>query len=283
VNNKYANNESVRVRFAPSPTGNLHIGNLRVALFNWLFARNNHGKFLLRIEDTDTERSSVQFVEYIKESLKWVDLESDEPIIFQSKRMDVYKKYLDLLIKSGYAYHSDPQKEDNKKSVIRFKVVRNREKGDREKIVFNDLIHGTVSFDLDLIEDFVIARPDGSPLYNFVVVVDDAEMKISDVIRGEDHISNTAKQILIYQALGFNIPNFAHLPMILSDSGRPLSKRDGLVSVLDYRKNGYLPDALCNYLVRLGWAHGDQEIFSRKELIDLFSLKEVNKSHELNR
>lgn len=263
----------VRVRFAPSPTGHLHIGSLRVALFNWLFLRHNNGKFLVRIEDTDLKRSSSNYVKSIIEALEWVDLESDEPIIFQSERFDLYKNYIDRLLKIGAAYWSDPEKEENKKSTLRFKVPR-----EKEKIIFNDLIRGEISFETELIDDFVIARYDGSPLYNLVVVVDDIEMKISHVIRGEDHISNTPRQILIYEALRAQIPKFAHLPMILAPTGSCLSKRDAAVSVLEYRDCGYLPGALCNYLVRLGWAHGNREIFTRDELISLFSLKDVNKS-----
>lgn len=264
---------TVRVRFAPSPTGNLHIGNLRVAIFNWLFARHNGGKYLLRIEDTDTERSSVEYVNSIKEILDWFGLNSDEPPVFQSARIKYYQECIDKLLKNKNIYWSDPKKEDNGKSVLRFKVPK-----EKKTISFNDLIRGEITVDLDLIDDFVIARSDGSPLYNFVVVADDIDMGITHIIRGEDHISNSTKQIMIYNALEANVPKFAHLPMILGESGGCLSKRDASVNLFDYRENGFLSDAILNYLVRLGWAHGDQEIFTREELIKLFSLKNVSKS-----
>lgn len=264
--------QAVRVRFAPSPTGHLHIGNLRAALFNWLFARHNNGTFLLRIEDTDYERSREEYVDSIIDSLKWLGLESDESIIRQSERTELYQNYLNQMIESGHAYWSDPATEENNTSVLRFRVPK-----DRGAISFHDHIRGTISVDADQIDDFVIARADGSPLYNFVVVVDDATMNITHIIRGEDHISNTARQILMYEALGFVIPQFAHLSMILGPTGAPLSKRDAVTSVADYRAMGYLPDALCNYLARLSWSHGDQEVFTRQELIQLFSIDGINK------
>lgn len=263
-----------RVRFAPSPTGNLHIGSLRAALFNWLFARHAGGTFIIRIEDTDLERSKQEYVDSILNAFKWVGIESDEPIQYQTQRLELYKKYIDRLVADGKAYWSDPAKEENGVSVVRFKLP-----ADRKAVQFTDLIHGEISFDIDQIGgDFVIARADGSPLYNFVVVVDDIDMNISHVIRGDDHISNTPKQILLYEALGAQLPSFAHLPMILGPTGAKLSKRDAATSVTEYRDMGILPDALCNYLVRLGWAHGDQEIFTKQELIAAFSLDGVNKS-----
>ncbi|MEX0940598.1 MAG: glutamate--tRNA ligase [Candidatus Babeliales bacterium] len=295
---------NVRVRFAPSPTGHLHIGSLRTALFNWLFARHNKGAFLLRIEDTDRERSYEKYVDSILNSLQWSDLVADEEIVFQSKRLDIYKKAIEqllqedkayccfcppkpekfgddtVLIGEGYLKYDGrcralrPQSEDlEKPHVIRFKFPL-----ERETLFFTDLIRGEISFPADQFDDFILIRTDGTPVYNFVVVIDDALMQISHVIRGEDHIPNTPKQILLYEALGYSIPVFAHLPLILGPSGQRLSKREAATSVLDYRQNGYLPDALCNYLVKLGWAHGDQEIFSRSELITLFSLQEVGKS-----
>jgi len=268
------NGRPVRVRFAPSPTGHLHIGSLRVALFNWLFARHHNGTFIIRIEDTDIERSKQEYTESIIKAFEWVAITSDEPIAYQTARLDLYKGAIDKLLASGNAYWSDPAQEENGKSVIRFKIPTNR-----TQIQFNDLVRGPIAFDSDQIGgDFVIARADGSPLYNFVVVVDDIDMRISHVIRGEDHISNTPKQILLYEALGAEIPHFAHLPMILGPTGAKLSKRDAATSVIDYRTMGFLSDALCNYLVRLSWAHGDQEIFSRDEMVQLFSLDHVHKS-----
>lgn len=264
----------VRVRFAPSPTGHLHIGGLRGALFNWLFARNQGGKFIIRIEDTDIERSKPEYVTSILEAFKWVNIESDEPIQFQTERFDLYRQYIDRLLADGKAYWSDPAQEENGKSAVRFRLPKNR-----GMITFNDLIRGEIAIDVNEIGgDFVIARADGTPLYNFVATIDDIDMQMSHIIRGEEHIPNTPKQILLYEAFGAPLPQFAHLPLILGPSGTKLSKRDGATSVIDYKAMGFLPDALCNYLVRLGWAHGDQEIFSRDELIQLFSLDAVHKA-----
>lgn len=268
------NDRPVRVRFAPSPTGHLHIGGLRLALFNWLFARNQGGAFIIRIEDTDLERSKQEYVDSILNAFKWVGIESDEPIQYQTQRFDLYRRYIEKLVAEGKAYWSDPAKEENGLSVVRFRLPR-----DRKTVSFHDAIHGDISFDIDQIGgDFVIARADGSPLYNFVVVIDDIEMKISHVIRGDDHISNTPKQILLYEAIGAPLPFFAHAPMILGPTGAKLSKRDATTSVVEYRTMGILPDALCNYLVRLGWAHGDQEVFTKQELVEAFSLAGINKS-----
>ncbi len=285
----------VRVRFAPSPTGQLHIGNVRTAIFNYLFARHHHGQFLLRIEDTDRERSKQESVDSIVSSLEWVGITADEPMVIQSERLSEHKKVIAKLLAHGNAYKcyctQDDLKEragdelfftydgqcrelqDNPNTpyVVRFKVP------DFTDISFDDLIRGRVTIARDQLDDFIIARSDGSPMYNFVVVVDDAYMGITHVIRGEDHISNTPKQILLYQACGYTIPEFAHIPLILGPSGDRLSKRDGATAVPAYKDLGYLPDAFVNYLVRLGWAHGDQEIFSRQELIDLFSLDAVGK------
>jgi len=290
----------VRVRFSPSPTGHLHIGNLRAAIFNWLFARHHNGTFLIRIEDTDRERSKPEYVESILQAFDWMGLTADEPIVTQSKRIDEHTRMIQQLLDEGKAYrcYCSPEEliarapkidgkesafikydgfcrersdESGKSFVVRFKLPA------QESVTFNDLIRGPITVGLDQLDDFIIARSDGSPMYNFVVVVDDAFMKITQIIRGEDHISNTPKQILLYQAFGFGVPEFAHLPMILGPSGDRLSKRDAATSVLDYKTNGYMPDALLNYLVRLGWAHGDQEIFSRDEIIKLFSLDNVGK------
>ena len=295
-------NSNIRVRFAPSPTGHLHIGGVRTAIFNWLFARHNNGIFLVRIEDTDTERSQQEYTDSILASLAWLNLESDEPVITQSQRFEEHKKLIAQLLKEGKAfrcyctqeqvtqrYKEQAQTDDDfvkydglcatrsaddetKAHVIRFKLPT-----DRKEVVFDDLIRGRIVIAMDQLDDFIIARSDGRPMYNFVVVADDAYSKISHVIRGEDHISNTPKQILLYEALNYVIPKFAHLPMILGASGQRLSKRDAATSVLEYKQTGYLSDALVNYLVRLGWSHGDQEVFSRKELIELFTLKAVGK------
>lgn len=293
-------NRPVRVRFAPSPTGYLHIGSLRTALFNWLFARHHNGTFLVRIEDTDIERSKPEYTHAIIHDLKWMDLQPDEPIVIQSHRFPEHAKLIELLLQQGKAYkdyytqdelidlykektgaaefvkayavcRNQPQDQD-KPYVVRFKLPL-----DRQAVSFNDLIRGTVTFDIEQLDDFVIARSDGRPMYNFVVVADDIEQRVTHVIRGEDHISNTPKQILLYEALEKQLPDFAHLPLILGKEGQRLSKRDAATATQEYRELGYLPDALLNYLVRLGWAHGDQEIFSREELIKVFSIEEVGK------
>lgn len=291
-----------RVRFAPSPTGHLHIGGLRAAIFNWLFARHHGGTFLVRIEDTDTQRSKQEYTDSILASLAWAGIESDEAIVIQSSRYDEHAKLIQQLLQQGKAYYCyctqqeiedrhtkaghDPAfikydglcRVDQKYAgTDRAKVVRFSIPHDVQTITFDDLIRGTITIEREQLDDFIIARSDGRPMYNFVVVADDADTRISHVIRGEDHISNTPKQILLYQALGYDVPLFAHLPMVLGQSGQRLSKRDAATSVLDYKHNGYVPDALVNYLVRLGWAHGDQEIFTKQELIDFFTLKAVNK------
>lgn len=291
---------NIRVRFAPSPTGHLHLGGLRAAIFNWLFARHNNGKFLIRIEDTDIERSKPEYFDSIIEALKWASLSSDEPIVVQSDRLEVYKQVAQDLINSGKAYRcfcltEQEVQEDtetvgykkyssicrdkicttedlNKPYAIRFKIPDGI-----AEVSFTDLIHGKISFDRDQLDDFIIMRSDGTPLYNFVVVIDDAFMNISHVLRGEEHLSNTPKQILLYQACNFKMPEFGHLPLILGPDGSKLSKRDAATSVVDYKKSGFLPDALVNYLVRLGWSHGDQEVFTRQELIDYFSLDNIGK------
>ena len=291
-----------RVRFAPSPTGHPHIGNIRVAIFNWLFARHHNGIFLVRIEDTDLVRSKQKYVDSILSSLRWLDLMPDEPLVYQASRVEEHKKVIKYLLENGLAYpcFCEPRdvekKQENlehgigdrydgtcrnksyteedlsKPHAIRFKLPN-----DIDKISFNDLIRGEITFDLDQLDDFVILRRDGTPTYNFCVVLDDLFMKISHVIRGEDHISNTPKQILIYKALNANVPEFAHLPLILGPAGNKLSKRDAAVFVVEYKEQGFLPDALFNYLVRIGWAHGDQEIFSKQEMVDFFSLGNVGK------
>ncbi len=291
-----SHDSSVRVRFAPSPTGHLHIGSFRTALFNWLYARHNNGTFLVRIEDTDTERSKKAYTDGIMQALNWVGLTADETIVVQSERLERHEEVLKKLLADGHAYKCFCTPEEVKARagdtafikydgtcrnrsdepdapfVIRFKIP-----DEITEVSFDDLIRGGVTVARDQLDDFIIARSDGRPMYNFVVVIDDADMKITQVIRGEDHISNTPKQILLYRACGFTVPQFAHIPLILGPSGDRLSKRDGATSALEYKKMGYLPDALVNYLVRLGWAHGDQEIFSREELVKFFTLKAVGK------
>lgn len=287
---------SVRVRFAPSPTGHLHIGGLRTALFNWLYARRHGGVFLLRIEDTDVKRSLVEYTASIMESLDWVGLTADEPIVVQSERFGEHARLIKQLLEEGKAYkcYCTPEEvaqrvggqegerhydgycrttpEQDKPFAVRFKLPSKE-----GAITFNDLIRGTVSFAYDQLDDFIIARSDGIPMYNFVVVADDAFMRITHIVRGEEHLVNTPKQILLYQAFGWQVPQFAHLPLILGQSGSKLSKRDAAVSVLEYKKEGYLAHGLINYLVRLGWGHKDQEIFSTEELIRLFDLDGIGK------
>lgn len=292
---------SVRVRFAPSPTGYPHIGNLRTALFNWLFARHNGGAFLVRIEDTDLERSRPEYTQALFDGLAWLNLSSDEPVMIQSEQLPVHQKLVQNLLDRGLAYKCTCTQEEvlerhkkrmgaedlfvhydghcrkhaideNKPYVVRFALPE-----DRTQVAFEDLVRGPLTIALDQLDDFIIVRSDGMPIYNFVVVADDITMRITHILRGEDHIINTYKQILLYEALDASLPRFGHFPMILGPSGDRLSKRDAATSVLDYRKDGYIPDALFNYLVRLGWAHGDQEVFSREELVEHFSLDDVGK------
>lgn len=260
----------IRVRFAPSPTGLFHVGSARTTLFNYLFAKHNKGDFILRIEDTDKQRSKKEFEKDILEGIKWLGLKWDE-LYYQSKRTKIYEKYLKKLLDSGKAY---------KKEIIWFK-------NPNKKVVFNDLIRDRVEVDSALLGDFSIAKNLKTPLYNFAAVVDDFEMKISHVIRGEDHITNTPKQILIYEALGLKPPQFAHLPLILGPDRSKLSKRHGAVSLIEYRKQGYLAEAMDNFMVLLGWsAQGgsasggnpkDEEIFSLNQLIQKFSLEKIQK------
>lgn len=287
---------SVRVRFAPSPTGHLHIGGLRTALFNYLFAKNKNGKFLLRVEDTDRKRSTDEYMKSQLEALSWAGITPDEEYFKQSDRLEIYKKFLDKLIYEGKAYRSYTTAEQAKERAERMRslygeseaasyddvegdswVIRFKIDEVGSTISFHDEIRGEVTFAREYFDDFIIARADGTPMYNFVVVVDDILMKITHIIRGEDHISNTPKQILLYKALGANVPIFAHIPLILNQEGGRLSKRDGATSVQSYRDSGYLPDALCNYLVRLGWSCGDQEIFSREDLIKIFNIADIGK------
>jgi len=291
-----------RTRFAPSPTGYLHIGGLRTALFSWLWAKKNSGEFLLRIEDTDLARNSEDAVTAILKAFDWVGMSYDGEAIFQSKRFDLYKKYIDQLLEEGKAYKCYMSKEEltqlREEQMAKGERTRYdgryrdfkgtppegvepviRIKSPQEgKISFTDGVKGEFSVDASEVDDFVIARAGGVPTYNFVVAIDDALMGLTDVIRGDDHLYNTPKQIVVYEALGFEIPNFHHVAMINNEQGKKLSKRDGATDVMEYKTLGYLPEALLNFLVRLGWSHGDQEIFSVDEMIELFDPKNINKS-----
>jgi len=292
--------DNVVTRFSPSPTGTLHIGGARTALFNWLFARHNKGKFILRIEDTDIVRSAEEYTQVIIESMQWLGMDWDEGPYFQSKRLDVYRKYIEILLEKGRAYYCDcsPEEVERKRKEAMAagkkpkydgkcrtrnlgpgpgRVVRFRAPAAGTTVV-HDVIKGIISFDNSELDDLVIQRSDGMPTYNFAVVVDDLTMGITHVIRGDDHVNNTPRQILIYEALGETPPVFAHVPMILGQDRTRLSKRHGATSVLAYRDAGYLPEAMVNYLVRLGWSCGDQEIFSKEELIEKFSLDNIGKS-----
>jgi glutamyl-tRNA synthetase len=265
---------NVRVRFAPSPTGYLHIGGARTALFNWLFARHHNGVFILRIEDTDIKRSEDKYLEEILDSLKWLGMDWDEGPYFQSKRFDLYKEYAERLIKQGDAYLTSEEGEEGKTKAVRFKIPR-------EIVYIDDLIHSRIQFDNSLIEDdLVIMKSDGSPTYNFACVIDDATLGITHVIRGDDHISNTPKQLPLYKALGFDMPKFAHIPLILGEDRSRLSKRHGAASVTSYREEGYLHEAVVNYLALLGWSPGkDIEILPVTEIIEKFELSNVNKTN----
>lgn len=290
-------------RFAPSPTGYLHIGGLRTALFSYLWARKNNGKFFLRIEDTDKARNSQEAAEAIVKAFEWLDLNHDGEILYQSQRDDIYAKYIKKLLDEGKAYKCYMSKEEL--DALRESQMANKQRAKYDgryrnfqgtppqgiepvirikaplegEIVVHDGVKGAVVFRAeDILDDFVIARADGSATYNFVVAVDDALMGITDVIRGDDHLSNTPKQIIVYEALGFNIPNFYHVPMIHNSEGKKLSKRDGATDVMAYKDMGYTPEALLNFLVRLGWSHGDQEIFSMQEMMSLFNPKDINRS-----
>lgn len=258
--------QDVRVRFAPSPTGWLHIGGARTALYNWLFARRHGGAFVLRIEDTDQTRSTEEAVGQILDSMRWLGLDWDEELTYQSGRLPIYQARTEELLERGLAFED----EDERGTAVRLKVLR------QDSITVADGIHGNVQFDVKLIEDFVIRKADGFPTYNFACVVDDHEMAITHVIRGDDHISNTPRQLLIAEALGWPPPKFAHVPMILGEDGRRLSKRHGAMGVNEYRDMGYLPEALLNFLALLGWSPGDdREVFTRQGMIDAFSLDRV--------
>ena len=266
------NIDQVVTRFAPSPTGNLHVGGVRAALFNYLFAKHNNGKFILRIEDTDKERSKKEYEDDIIEALDWLRLKADE-VYRQSERIDIHRKYLEKLIEENKAYVSreDVKKEGDRPEVIRFRNLNT-------KVTFQDLIRGEVTFDTTELGDFVIAKDLDNPLFHLVVVVDDYEMGVTHLIRGEDHISNTPRQILIQEAIGATRPIYAHLPLVLGADRTKLSKRHGALSANEYKKMGYLPDAIINFLALIGWNPGsDKEVLSREELIEAFSLEKVQK------
>ncbi|MGB4599719.1 MAG: glutamate--tRNA ligase [Trichlorobacter sp.] len=291
----------LRVRFAPSPTGYLHVGGARTALFNWLYARHFGGTFILRIEDTDTERSTQQSVDAILQGMEWLGLDWDEGPFYQTDNFPLYKQHVQKLLDEGKAYRcwcSQEELEAKREAamaegrkpkydgtcrnrqdqpleqphVIRFRAP---EEGETE---FSDLIKGRIAFPNAELDDLIISRTDGTPTYNFCVVIDDALMRISHVIRGDDHVNNTPRQIQLYEALGYPVPLFAHVPMILGSDKARLSKRHGATSVIAYRDMGYLPEALNNYLVRLGWSHGDDEIFSRQEMIEKFDINSVGRA-----
>ena len=292
----------IRTRFAPSPTGYLHIGGVRTALFSWLFARKHKGKFILRIEDTDRERSTDEAIQIILDGMQWLELDYDEGPVFQTRRFDRYREIVRQLRNSGHAYPCYCSREEleamrtdamakgekpryngkcrggvknppeNITPVIRF---RNPLEG---QVVINDLIQGRVVYENTELDDLIISRSDGTPTYNLTVVVDDMDMRITHVIRGDDHLNNTPRQINIFNVLGVPSPEYAHVPLILDTDGKRLSKRHGAASIMDYKKQGFLPEALLNYLARLGWSYGDQEIFNREEMIRLFDIRDVNKA-----
>lgn len=292
--------EPIVTRFPPSPTGYLHVGGARTALFNWLYARHTHGRFVLRIEDTDAKRSTQASVDAIFDALEWLGIDWDDGPYFQTQRFNVYAEYVQKLLDAGHAYYCDcsPDRVEAVRqaamatggkpkydgacrekglgrgddTVIRFKAPT------AGTTVIKDVVKGDIVFQNSELDDFVIARSDGTPTYNFVVVVDDITMGINTVIRGDDHVMNTPKQILLYRALGEPLPAYGHVPMVLGPDRARLSKRHGAMSVTAYRDMGYLPGAVINYLVRLGWSHGDQEFFTREELIEKFSLEHIGKS-----
>ena len=290
-------------RFAPSPTGNLHIGGARTALFNWLYAKNQNGKFLLRIEDTDKSRSESKYVESILESLDWLGIDHDDSLIYQSERTNKYNEIINKLLEDGNAYYCNCTKEELDKlrisqqkaglkpkydgrnrdknlenkpnSVIRFKTPLDGE------IIVNDTLKGEVSVNNQELDDLIIQRADGSPTYNLTVVVDDIDMGITNVIRGDDHLNNTFRQVHMMNALNYKLPTYTHIPLIMGEDRKRLSKRHGATSTYDFRKEGLLPISLINYLVRLGWASGDKEKFTLEELVELFSLNSLNKSSSI--
>jgi glutamyl-tRNA synthetase len=292
---------TIRTRFAPSPTGVLHLGSVRTALFCWLYARHHDGQFVLRIEDTDRERSTPENVEAILDGMEWLGLDYDEGPIYQTDRYDRYREVIDQWLENGKAYHCYCSKQELEElragqmergentryagrcrdrhdvpegvdPVVRFKNPLQGE------VVVEDQVRGRVVFDNRELDDLIISRSDGTPTYNFCVIVDDSDMQITHVIRGDDHLNNTPKQMNMFEALGADAPIYAHLPMILGPDGAKLSKRHGAVDIREYRELGYLPEAMLNYLVRLGWSHGDQEVFSIAQMTELFNISDVNQS-----
>ena len=292
---------TLTTRFAPSPTGYLHVGGARTALYSWLYAKKNGGDFILRIEDTDLERSTQESVDAIMDGMNWLNLEWTHGPYYQTKRFDRYKEVIDQLLESGNAYRCYSTQEE-----VEAMREEAREKGEKERynglwrertdhpedkpfdirfknplngdVTIHDMVKGDIVISNNELDDLIIARSDGTPTYNLTVVVDDWDMKVTHVVRGDDHVNNTPRQINILNALGAPLPEYAHIPMILGDDGKRLSKRHGAVGVMQYRDDGFLPEALLNYLVRLGWSHGDQEIFSREEMINLFDLKDCNRA-----
>ena len=292
--------DTIVTRFPPSPTGYLHIGGARTALFNWLYARKNKGKFVLRIEDTDAARSTKESLDAILESLEWLGLDWDEGPYFQSERYSIYNEYIEKLVESGSAYYCsctpdqvNAMREEAKarglkpmyNGICRQKNLKKGENTvvrlktpDQGVTIVKDVVKGDTAFQNTEMDDFIIQRSDGSPMYNLAVVVDDLTMGINTIIRGDDHLINTPKQMLIYKALGASMPAFGHVPMVLGSDKSRLSKRHGAMSVGEYKNMGFLPDAMINYLVRLGWSHGDQEFFERDDLIDKFDLEHLGRS-----
>ncbi len=296
----------VRTRFAPSPTGFIHLGNLRSALYPWAFARKMKGDFILRIEDTDQERSSQEAVDVIIEGMSWLGLDIDEGPIYQMQRMDRYREVIAQMLKDGLAYPC--YMSEGELNALREQQMANKEKPRYNgfwrpeagkqlptppadikpvirfknpiggSVVWDDAVKGRIEISNDELDDLVIARPDGTPTYNFCVVVDDLDMKITHVIRGDDHVNNTPRQINILQALGGSLPIYAHLPTVLNDQGEKMSKRNGAMSVRDYERDGYMPEAVLNYLARLGWSHGDAEVFTKEQFVEWFNLDHLGKS-----
>ncbi|CAM3589367.1 glutamate--tRNA ligase [Bordetella sputigena] len=296
----------VRTRFAPSPTGYLHLGGARTALFSWAFARHHGGVFILRIEDTDVERSTPEAVQAILDSMDWLGMQPDEGPFYQMRRMDRYREVVAQMLAAGTAYHCYcmPEEVEAMRERARAQGLKPRYDGTwrpepgktlpsipegRQPVVrfknpltgvtaWNDMVKGPISFDNGELDDLIIARPDGTPTYNFCVVVDDWDMGITHVLRGDDHVNNTPRQINILRALGAELPEYGHVPMILGPDGEKLSKRHGAVSVMEYDKDGYLPEAMINYLARLGWSHGDDELFTREQLVEWFDTRHLSKS-----
>ena len=292
--------KEVRTRFAPSPTGHLHLGGARTAIFNWLLARHFNGKFSLRIEDTDTLRSKQEYTDSILQSMRWLGLDWDGDLIYQSQRTDLYKAYVERLLELGKAYWCSCTAEEVEAMRVKARALGQKPRYDGRcrdlglgpapgrcvclrlpatgRIAFHDLVKGPIAIDVQELDDFVLLRADGMPTYNLAVVVDDHEMGLTHVLRGDDHLSNTPKQILIYQALDLPIPEFGHVPMIMGKDKQKLSKRHGAKAVIEYEKDGLLPQALVNYLARLGWSHGDQELFTLEELVKYFDGTNLNPS-----